>query len=117
MKERKQEPQTNQGEGPFAQIGDTLRLEYTGYLLDGRLFDASALHYQDSVWEFILEEDQVISGFEDGLLLLNKGAELDLIIPSELAYGPNGFGGIEPYTPLLFSTKLHDINPIVSQLK
>ncbi len=99
-----------QGEGPLAQIGDTLRLEYAGYFFDGGLFDASALHFTDSIWEFIFVENQMIPGFEDGILLMNKGAEVEMLIPSEHAYGASGYGGIEPYTPLLFTTKLHDIN-------
>jgi len=99
------------GEGPLAQAGDTLLVEYTGSLLDGRIFDASAYHYADGIWEFIFKEMQLIPGFEDGISYMNKGAEIYMIIPSEYAYGAYGSGAIEPYTPLLFETKLHDINP------
>ena len=100
-----------EGEGPLAQAGDTLSLEYTGYLLDGRIFDASANHYADSIWEFVFKEIHLIPGFEDGISLMNKGAEMNMIIPSEFAYGPNGYGPIGPYTTLVFVTKLHDIAP------
>lgn len=100
-----------EGEGPLADFGDTLRLEYVGYLIGGQIFDASAYHYEDSIWEFTFEEDKLISGFEDGISLMNEGAELELIIPSDYAYGAEGALYIEPYTTLIFSTKLHDINP------
>lgn len=100
-----------EGEGALAQIGDTLRLEYAAYFFDGKVLDASAYHYPDSIWEFIFIENQLISGFEDGILLMNKGAQLEMIIPSEHAYGATLYGGIEPYTPLIFAAKMHDINP------
>ena len=101
----------SEGEGPLAQMGDTLSLEYTGYLLDGRVFDASSFHYSDSIWEFVFIENQLIAGFSEGISLMNKGAEINMIIPSELAYGPFGYGPIGPYTTLVFVTKLHDIKP------
>ncbi len=104
-----------EGKGPLAREGDTLRLEYAGYLLDGRMFDASAFHYPDSVWEFIFTASELIPGFADGLLLMKKGAEIDLIIPSEYGYGAIGYGGIGPYTTLVFATKMHDINPRTDQ--
>ena len=100
-----------EGEGPLAQAGDTLSLEYTGYLLDGRVFDASAFHYTDSIWKFVFTENQLIPGFTEGISLMNKEAEMNMIIPSELAYGPFGYGPIGPYTTLVFVTKLHDIAP------
>lgn len=100
-----------EGEGPLAQAGDSLSLEYTGSFLDGEIFDASANHYPDSTWEFIFMEIQLIPGFDDGISLMNKGAEIDMIIPSEFAYGPYGYGPIGLYTTVLFSTKMHDIIP------
>jgi len=42
---------------------------------------------------------------------MNKGAALDLIIPSEFAYGETGSGLIEPYTTILFTLKMHDLKP------
>lgn len=100
-----------EGEGPFAKKGDTLQLEYRGTLLNGTIFDASAYYYSDSIWEFVFGELDLIPGFEDGLLLMKKGSEIDLIIPSEHAYGASGNELIAPYTTLLFATKMHDINP------
>jgi len=100
-----------QGEGPLAEFGDTLRLEYLGYLFNGRIFDASAFHHEDSIWEFVFKESELISGFEEGISLMNKGAEFEMIIPSEYAYGADGSLYIEPYTTVIFATTLHDINP------
>ncbi len=98
-----------EGEGAYAMSGDTLSLNYTGYLLDGTVFDASGYYYADSLWEFVYKEVHLIPGFDDALSLMNKGTELYFIIPSDLAYGAYGSGIIPPYSSIIFSTKLEDI--------
>ncbi len=100
-----------EGEGPLAQEGDTLGIEYSGYLLSGIVFDASEYHYQDAIWTFVFDATKLVSGFSDGISLMNKGTELDMIIPSDFAYGANGSGLIEPYSTILFSVKMHDLKP------
>lgn len=101
------------GEGPLAQAGDTCFLEYAGFLLDGFVFDASAFHYEDSIWQFVYKDINLISGFDDGIALMNKGAELDLLIPSSLGYGAYPNGDIPAYSTLLFSVKMRDLKPKV----
>ena len=98
-----------EGEGPTVQEGDTCYIEYAGYFLDGTLFDASANHYEDAVWKFIYKDVSLIPGFEEAIGMLSKGAEMDFIIPSDLAYGSAGAPGIPPYTSLLFATKLNEL--------
>ena len=100
-----------QGEGQTAREGDTLSLEYSGYLLGGLIFDASGYHYQDGIWEFVFNPADLIPGFADGISVMNKGAALDMIIPSEYAYGAIGSGIIEPYTTILFTVLMHDLKP------
>ncbi len=100
-----------EGEGPLAQEGDTLSIEYSGYLLSGIVFDASGYHYQDAIWTFVFDTTQLVPGFSDGISLMNKGAGIDMIIPSDYAYGAYGSGLIEPYSTLLFSVKMHDLKP------
>jgi FKBP-type peptidyl-prolyl cis-trans isomerase len=101
------------GEGAFPAAGDTCSLIYTGFFLDGSIFDTSGDYYQDSIWQFKFKEVSLIVGFNDGIALLNKGAEADVIIPSSLAYGANGYGAIPPYTPLVFSLKMRDLKPVL----
>ncbi|MCF6357914.1 MAG: FKBP-type peptidyl-prolyl cis-trans isomerase [Draconibacterium sp.] len=103
-----------EGEGLFPAEGDTCYMEYTGYFLDGSVFDTSHDHFPDGIWEFVFRdpENPLIPGFEDGIALLNKGAEIDMIIPSEFAYG-QGTDGIPPYTTLFFATKMHDLKPVL----
>ena len=99
------------GTGPYPQSSDTCFMIYTGFFLNGVIFDSSGLYYTDSIWQFNFRQVSLIPGFNDAIELLNKGAEADVIIPSELAYGIYGYGDIPPYTPLVFSMKMKDIRP------
>lgn len=101
-----------EGEGPTAKHGDSLSLEYKGYLLGGMVFDATSYHYSDGIWNFILDSTALIPGFTNGLSVMNKGAIIDMIIPSQFAYGEQGNGLIEPFTTILFTAILHELNPL-----
>lgn len=100
-----------QGDGPLPQKSDTCFLIYTGFFLNGAIFDTSADYHQDSIWKFNYLEINLIPGFNDGIALLNKGAQADIIVPSKLAYGAKGNLTIAPYTPLVFSMKMRDLKP------
>jgi FKBP-type peptidyl-prolyl cis-trans isomerase FkpA len=97
------------GEGEYPKAGDTINIIYTGFYLDGGIFDASYYHYTDSIWEFVYKSQSLISGFDEAISLLNKGAEADFIIPSKLAYGESGYSEIPAYSPLGFSIKMKNI--------
>lgn len=105
------------GSGPLVQPGDTCFIKYIGQFLNGVVFDDSRNHpaNPEGVWEIIYidpdPQKRLISGFENGIGLMNKGARLDLIIPSELAYGNSG--AMSPFTPLLFSVEMIDIKPVI----
>lgn len=99
------------GTGTLPQKSDTCYLIYTGFYLNGVIFDASKYYYQDSIWKFNFLEINLIPGFNAGIALLNKGAEAEIIVPSALAYGSAGYGDIPPYTPLVFSLKMKDLRP------
>lgn len=99
-----------EGSGPLVEPYDTVVIEYEGYFTDGTLFDASSNASPDGKWEFVYMEQSLIQGFNDGLAIMNKGAEVELIIPSSLAYGASGFPPvIGPYQTLIFGVKLHDL--------
>jgi FKBP-type peptidyl-prolyl cis-trans isomerase FkpA len=101
-----------QGTGPLPQAGDTCFLIYTGFFLNGAIFDSSGDYYLDSIYQFNYLEVNFITGFNDGIALLNKGAEAEIIVPSNLAYGATGYGAIPPFTPLVFSMKMRDLKPV-----
>lgn len=98
-----------EGTGPNPMEGDTVSVEYTGAFLDGNIFVSSHNHTIDGKWSFVYLEEKLITGFIDALSVMNKGAEIDAIVPSSLGYGPQGTGAIPPYTSLIFSIKLHDL--------
>lgn len=100
-----------EGEGDFAQEGDTITVGYAGYMVDGTMFDTSDWHYQDGKWKFVLGEFSAIEGFDESLMHLNEGAKVEFIIPSEMAYGSQGQGSIPPYQTLIFVIKMYEINP------
>ena len=68
-----------------AKLGDTVKVNYTGTLQDGTVFDSSA--NRDPL-QFSLGEGQVIAGFEEAVLGMTPGDSKSVTIPSEQAYGP-----------------------------
>ena len=99
------------GVGDYPKPGDTVSLIYTGFYLDGGIFDASYIHYTDSIWKFVYKSHNLIPGFDEAISLLKKGAEADFIIPSKLGYGSNGSVEIPAYTPLGFNIKMRNLKP------
>lgn len=99
--------ETIKGTGAKAAAGKKVKVNYTGKLLDGTVFDTS--EGKEPI-EFTVGAQQLIPGWEEGILKMNKGGKATLLIPSELAYGANGAGNsILPYTPLLFDLELIDV--------
>jgi peptidylprolyl isomerase len=66
------------------QVGDTVRIHYTGTLDDGTQFDSSA--GREPI-EFTLGEQSVIAGFETGVKGMQVGEQKTIHIPAEEAYG------------------------------
>jgi FKBP-type peptidyl-prolyl cis-trans isomerase len=94
------------GEGDNAKATDTVKVEYTGTLMDGTEFDSTAKHGEPAEFQV----GQVIQGWSEALQLMNVGSKLHLVIPSELAYGENGAAPkIEPNSVLVFDVELISI--------
>lgn len=95
------------GSGDQPGKGNSVKVHYKGELLDGTVFDSSFKRQQPI--EFSLGVGQVIPGWDEGIALLNKGAKATFIIPSDLAYGASGAGGvIPPNATLKFEVELVD---------
>jgi len=98
------------GKGPAAQNGDTVTMHYVGISFStGEQFDAS--------WDrgvpldpFQLGTGAVIQGWDQGLLGMRVGGRRKLVIPPELAYGPQGSGPIGPNETLIFVVDLLQID-------
>jgi len=94
-----------EGSGEKPTTGNTVKVHYKGELLDGTVFDSS--FKRNEPIEFNLGIGQVIPGWDEGIALLNQGAKATFIIPSDLAYGSAGAGGvIPPNATLKFEVEL-----------
>ncbi len=98
----------NKGTGAQAEKGKTVSVHYTGYLMDGKMFDSSVERGEPIV--FPLGQGMVIPGWEEGIALMKVGDKIRLIIPSNLAYGERGAGGvIPPNATLIFDCELVNV--------
>ena len=91
--------------GTGAQPGktDSVTVEYTGTLLDGKVFDSTERTGKPVTFQL----DRVIPGWTEALQLMKEGATWEIYVPSELAYGQRGIGGpIGPNETLIFKINL-----------
>ncbi|MCF6212890.1 MAG: peptidylprolyl isomerase [Flavobacteriaceae bacterium] len=92
-------------EGKQAKKGNKVAVHYEGKLLNGQVFDSSFKRNQPI--DFVIGVGQVIAGWDEGILLLKVGEEATFVIPSHLAYGSQGAGGvIPPDAALIFKVSL-----------
>lgn len=95
-----------QGDGSRPSAKDRVKVHYTGTLLDGTVFDSSVKRGEPME----LTLSQVIKGWTEGVQLMTVGSKYRFWIPSNLAYGEKGAGGIiKPNSVLCFDIELIDI--------
>lgn len=97
----------NPGKGTAIKADDIVKVEYEGQLANGQVFDASSRH--NGAIEFPV--NGVIKGWQEGLQLLKKGGEMEMVIPANLAYGDHGAGSIPANASLFFKVKVLDVKP------
>jgi FKBP-type peptidyl-prolyl cis-trans isomerase FklB len=91
------------GNGPSPKGSDTVAVNYKGSLLNGTEFDSSYKRGTPATFRV----DGVIPGWTEALQLMKVGDKWELVIPSSLAYGPSGAGGlIGPNATLVFEVEL-----------
>jgi len=100
------------GTGAMPKIGDTISAHYSGWFTSGELFDSSRL--RGSALTRLLKTGQggLIDGWVEGLASMKVGGRRLLIVPSNLGYGPRGYGTqIPPNATLVFDIELVGVQP------
>ena len=93
------------GTGAVAQTGHKVKVDYTGWLTNGKKFDSSV--GTGHPFEFMLGAGQVIKGWDEGVAGMKVGGKRQLHIPPDLAYGAKGYPGvIPPDSTLVFDVEL-----------
>lgn len=97
------------GTGKEAKAGDTITVEYTGWLLEkynDQPFDSPSFH--DRPFQFVLGKGEVIAGWDQGLVGMKVDGKRKLTIPPDLAYGADSAvdGRIPPNSTLVFEVSL-----------
>jgi FKBP-type peptidyl-prolyl cis-trans isomerase len=91
------------GQGDAAKPGSRVNCHYTGWLLDGTVFDSSKKRGQPISFSLT----QVIAGWQEGIPGMKPGGVRRLKIPGNLAYGARGIPGtIPPNATLVFEVEL-----------
>jgi len=94
------------GTGATPKATDTVEVDYRGTLLDGRTFDSSYSRGKPATFPV----NGVIQGWQEALQAMKEGAKWTIYVPSDLAYGSRGAGGmIGPNSTLIFEVELHKI--------
>jgi len=102
-------------------VGDTVTFWYTAYTLDGNVFDtniqsvAETANLDTNVRSFepivtIAGKGKLISGLDEGMLLLRDGEQATILFPSSLGFGSNAIGPVEEWSPLAYSIELIKVN-------
>lgn len=97
---------TKPGKGSQPQAGQTVKVHYTGKLLDGTVFDSSV--ERDEPISIPIGVGRVIPGWDEGISMMKKGEKGILYIPAKLGYGAHGSGPIPPFSNLIFEVELID---------
>lgn len=87
-------------EGMSLKQGQSVKVKYSGRLLNDKQFDTGSFN-------FVLGVGQVITGFDEGIAKLKVGEKGTLIFPSSIGYGAAGAGSdIPPNSPLIFEIEV-----------
>lgn len=103
---------TSVGHGAVARRGDSVRVDYTGWLYAATATDHHGAEFDSSrdgsePIRFVLGAGQVIDGWDQGIVGMRVGGKRTLVIPARLAYGRRGSGDdIPPDAALVFEVEL-----------
>ncbi len=90
----------NPGSGSHPEEGDRVRMSYTGYLLDGEIFDTA--------YNTDISLPNTVRGFRKGVMEFKRGGSGTILIPSGLGYGSSTTGSIPRNAVLIFDVEIID---------
>lgn len=94
-----------EGDGTMPTDTSEVEVHYEGKLVDGTVFDSSYKRGETATFAV----NQVIKGWSEAVKLMKVGAEYEVCLPYEIAYGERGTRGIPPYSTLIFKIELKGI--------
>jgi FKBP-type peptidyl-prolyl cis-trans isomerase FkpA len=94
---------TTPGTGGHPTLSNNVKVKYKGYTTDGSVFEETK---DGKVVDYLLSN--LITGWQEGIPLLQKGGKGVFVLPSHIAYGERGANGILPNTVLVFEIELVD---------
>jgi len=95
------------GTGPEAHNGQKVKVNYTGWLTNGKKFDSSV---GKAPFTFRIGSGDVIKGWDEGVAGMKVGGKRQLRVPYELGYGTKGYPGvIPPFATLIFDVELLEV--------
>jgi len=112
---------TKKGKGAVPERGQTVKVNYTGRLESGKIFDTSieSVARENGMFnpqrpygpiEIPIGMGRVIKGWDEGIMMIEEGTSATLIIPGHLAYGAQGYPGvIPPNATLIFDIELVEV--------
>lgn len=92
-----------QGDGKVPTATDVVKVHYRSMLMDGTEFDNS---YKRGTPAIVTLNSGVLKGMAEGLQIMKVGTKLALYIPSDLAYGEQGYGPVRPNAVLVSEVEL-----------
>jgi peptidylprolyl isomerase len=95
-----------EGDGPAARRTSRVWIHYIGWLPDGTVFDGSL---GGDPFHTRLGGNEVIRGWNEGIVGMRRGGVRRLVVPPNLGYGSSGRGDVPPGATLIFRLELVDV--------
>ena len=97
-----------EGQGPEAKSGSHVKVHYTAWLVDGKKVDSS--YDKNEIFSFQMGRNQVIPGWEAGMLGMKQGEKRKFTIEPSQAYGAKGKANVPPNAIIIFEVELFSLS-------